>query len=611
LATSFGERFCIVRDVLLSLLAVLTTVTGGSCYGAAGEVDTTFGVNGIVLVSLPSPWVSSAVVRRSGGRIVYVGTVMKPANLGGLHDCVSGLLAGFNADGSADPSFGRGGVVASGEILAKPVDMLAGRCLRTAIVQRDDKVVVFGTGRDTTTGTDTSFALRLTARGDVDPTFGASGYSPIETGDEWPWAAALQNDGKTIVTLVASQPRLTLLRLNADGSRDTSFGSNGRAVVPLAGSFGLAGQPTAVALQRDGKIVVAASWVEASMGSLIEAIRLARLLPDGSLDPSFGVGGIAGGDLREQYVGVPSLAIQADGRIVVATSLGTRETFGLARYRADGSLDTTFGTGGLVTTAFPGYDQAAVTDLEVTPSGKLVVAGYAARPSNAEGVVARYLGDGSLDAAFGAARDGRAAVRGSLGFQSMSLSSDGSLVFASLVNGLMRLDKLKGDDALDVVEFYNASLDHYFMSADVQEVTDLDFGFHRGWTRTGLGFKAYSTNLGNAAVAGILIPPALGDSHFFTSDEEELAEILAKMVSDPNYQGYIVESPIVFRVVRPGASTGQCPPATEPVYRLWNQRLDSNHRYTASLAVRAEMISRGYVSEGAGSSGVAMCAPLG
>jgi hypothetical protein len=191
----------------------------------------------------------------------------------------------------------------------------------------------------------------------------------------------------------------------------------------------------------------------------------------------------------------------------------------------------------------------------------------------------------------------------------MLLGSDGSQVFANLLSGPIRLDKLKGDDALDVVEFYNASLDHYFMSADVQEVNDLDFEFRRGWMRTGFGFKAYQRNLGDAAVTRIYMPPALGDSHFFTSDEVELNQILAKMLTDPSYQGYVVESSDVFRVFRPDPLTGGCPGSTVPVYRLWNQRADSNHRYTTSLAIRLQMITRGYLPEGVGSPAVVMCVP--
>jgi hypothetical protein len=163
---------------------------------------------------------------------------------------------------------------------------------------------------------------------------------------------------------------------------------------------------------------------------------------------------------------------------------------------------------------------------------------------------------------------------------------------------------------LYVYEFYNAALDHYFVTADPREVFELDLGFSlRGWSRTGRMFKANDRAVAGAQpVCRFYIPAQLGDSHFFSASPDECAAVLRNAATDPNYSGYEQESAAAFHAPLPDAS-GACPTGTSPVYRLWNRRADSNHRYTTDRAVRAQMIAAGYVPEGYGPDGVAMCAP--
>jgi hypothetical protein len=88
----------------------------------------------------------------------------------------------------------------------------------------------------------------------------------------------------------------------------------------------------------------------------------------------------------------------------------------------------------------------------------------------------------------------------------------------------------------------------------------------------------------------------------------ECAAVLSKVGVDPNYSGYVYETPSAFYIALPDRNIGVCPSSTIPVYRLWNQRADSNHRYTADPSIRDAMVSRGYVAEGYGPNAVAMCA---
>ena len=163
--------------------------------------------------------------------------------------------------------------------------------------------------------------------------------------------------------------------------------------------------------------------------------------------------------------------------------------------------------------------------------------------------------------------------------------------------------------AESVVEYYNATLDHYFITPLANEIDALDSGRIAGWTRTGLGFQASAApSAGLSPVCRFYIPPAHGDSHFLSASPAECDALRAKIGVDPNFTGYIEETPAEFYIALPDTASGACPSATTPVYRLWNGRADSNHRYTADAATREAMVGRGFIAEGYGPDGVAMCA---
>ena len=79
-------------------------------------------------------------------------------------------------------------------------------------------------------------------------------------------------------------------------------------------------------------------------------------------------------------------------------------------------------------------------------------------------------------------------------------------------------------------------------------------------------------------------------------------------MTDPNYSGYVAEAPNVFYIGLPDTTTGACPAGTVPVHRLWDNRADSNHRYTTDMNVVALMLAKGYVQEGYGPNAAIMCA---
>ncbi len=164
---------------------------------------------------------------------------------------------------------------------------------------------------------------------------------------------------------------------------------------------------------------------------------------------------------------------------------------------------------------------------------------------------------------------------------------------------------------VDAVEFRHAALDHYFVTANADEIAKLDTGFFTGWTRTGLGFKVLEpadTSPGAMPVCRFYGNPAAGlDSHFYSASATECDEVKQKFPL-----AWLLESSNVFQIYLPDLATGACAPNTIPVYRSWNNRTDSNHRYTTSASVHDGMIAKGYVAEGYGTGPrpVAMCAPV-
>jgi hypothetical protein len=167
-----------------------------------------------------------------------------------------------------------------------------------------------------------------------------------------------------------------------------------------------------------------------------------------------------------------------------------------------------------------------------------------------------------------------------------------------------------------VVEYYAAALDHYFITPLAAEIDALDSGRIPGWTRTGQTFLAYpsqsTADLAANPVCRFYIPPQDGDSHFFSASPDECAALLQKVMTDPRYSGFVYETPNLFYIdLPPNLVTGICPPLTMPVYRLYNNRADTNHRYTTDPAIRAQMIAKGYIPEGYGPDSVSMCAPTG
>ena len=164
----------------------------------------------------------------------------------------------------------------------------------------------------------------------------------------------------------------------------------------------------------------------------------------------------------------------------------------------------------------------------------------------------------------------------------------------------------------NVDEYYNAALGHFFMTGSEPDIDAIESGRIKGWESTGYSLGGLTVPIpthccstyGQVAVpvCRFYIPPSAGDSHFFSAFAEECDEVAVK------FPTFVLETRAAFYVYLPDKETGACPVPFRPVYRLWNQRADTNHRYIYdNLALRMTMLQKGWVPEGRGPAGVAWC----
>ncbi len=251
-------------------------------------------------------------------------------------------------------------------------------------VQADGKILLAGSS-------DGDFAaVRYNSDGSLDTTFGSDGIVTTDFGgSDYSSSITVQPDSKILLAGLGNG-NFVLARYNSDGSLDTSFDYDGK----LATDLGEYDYGHSIALQPDGKILVVGSN---------DNFTLARYKSDGTLDTSFGYDGkltidFGGGDHGN------NVTVQADGKILVAgRSYDFLPDFALARYRSDGSLDTSFGYDGKLTTDFGLVDYAYIVAIQ--PDGKILVGGNTSMGSSSGHsysafVLARYNSDGSLDTSF-------------------------------------------------------------------------------------------------------------------------------------------------------------------------------------------------------------------
>lgn len=360
-----------------------------------GVLDSTFGNNGKVISNIGSRVGSSDVARaiavQTDGKFVAGGYSYDGAQK-------DFALIRYNTNGSLDSSFGSNGRLILS--LSSGDDEIHGLAMQT-----DGKILVGGSANINSNG---EFAIvRFNSDGSLDTSFGASGkiITPVSNDRDYIQALAVQPDGKIVAAGVGGTA-FVVVRYNSDGSLDAAFDGDGKVLIP---SFNGA---NAVAIQTDNKIVVAGYGLDGSVYGSYYDIVIVRLNPDGSFDMSFDTDGMLTTGINKDDV-VNAIAIQSDGKIVVAGYTDTCDYFCLARdaivlrYDSTGKLDPSFGTAGIVTTNL-GSNADEARALAIQNSGEIVVGGIFYNTSDRDFVVLRYSTDGLPDSAFDA--DGKATV---------------------------------------------------------------------------------------------------------------------------------------------------------------------------------------------------------
>jgi uncharacterized delta-60 repeat protein len=254
--------------------------------------------------------------------------------------------------------------------------------------------------------------------GMLDPTFGVRGVFTDSAGEfnnagTFGTVVALQSNGKIVV---GGQIGFStgVVRLNANGTLDSAFGVGGTVTSILGGNDGEC-QVMGLAIQTDGKIVVGISNLEQGFGPMF---ILARLNVNGSLDSTFGSAGVVETQIGSFGAVASVLALQPDGKILLAGGGA------MARYNSNGQLDSTFGSGGIATILVTGP-----TAIALQPDGKILLAAggsvvaFSAPPpgvsfAQAAGIISRYNTNGSLDTSFGISGEAASvAVAGAIAVQ--------------------------------------------------------------------------------------------------------------------------------------------------------------------------------------------------
>ncbi len=400
-----------------------------SLMGSSGSPDPNFGTGGNAGADFGGFETGQAAALQADGKIVVAGST----TLGGNSDFA---IARFNANGSLDATFFTDGT--------KTVDYAGSDTARDVLVQPNGKIVVVGSGgllADV-------YVTRLNSDGSNDMSFNGVGTVGVDLdGTDVGWAAALQADGKIVIatsSTVAGNNSIAVLRLNTDGSSDTSFDGDGLRTVDYGGSppSGLAVRD--VLVQPDGKYVLA--------GSGTANVIVTRLNPDGSFDTSFDGDGIAPIDFGGGTDFGNAVALQANGKIVVAGHTDGQLDAAVARLQPGGALDTTFSGDGKQTINVG--TSTGASGVAMQANGRIVVAGVAeSGPITGNVLVARLQGDspaagGGPAPSPGGGPGGRAGGPGGQGGRKGVPRCNGK---RATIVGSARADRLKGTRRADVI----------------------------------------------------------------------------------------------------------------------------------------------------------------
>jgi uncharacterized delta-60 repeat protein len=409
-----------MRRSLLTLalaLALLGTAVAVAL-ATPGDLDTGFGDNGRRVLDYGGEDSATDVAVQPDGKIVVVGIGGDPSKF---------KVTRLDADGKPDSGFGSGGTVT--------LDFAAGgaeQAYSVALVP-GGRIVVAGW---VDTGIDTDVAVaRLLSNGDPDPSFDEDGKREINVGDSArAYTVAIDKQGEIVVGGDGTGG-LLVMSLDPNGAFDAGFNNGAPLQFQPAGTF----NPSfsGLALTDRGSIVVAGTD---RTGDDTADVFISSVASAGNVDDGFGQGGTVIRDLGGNDA-AGGIAVQPDGKIVMASRAGAAEQFSIARFNADGDLDDSFGTGGHVGIDSGGYGAA---DVMVQRSGKLLATGF---NDALRAIVMRVQPGGTLDTTFGGGSGVTSNVFGGVedNGRAGALQADGKIVIAGQTNQNAVVARLQGD----------------------------------------------------------------------------------------------------------------------------------------------------------------------
>ncbi len=345
-----------------------------------GSLDKNFNSTGIVSTRIGNTSdVGRSVVIQPDGKIVVAGE----SNNGQNYDIA---LVRYNENGSLDSSFAMDGILTTS--IGSSNDY--GRSVK---IQQDGKIVVAGSSFN---GISYDIALlRYNVDGTLDDDFNGNGILTDSFGshDDIGRSVTIQQEGKIIIagdSYNGSNIDLTIARYNENGSRDLSFGVEGKIIT----DFGFDEEAYSVIIQTDGKIILAGSSINDNSN-----IFVTRYNEDGSLDNSFQANGKLNLFIGRTNVYGKSIALQKDGKIIL-TGYHSSSGYFLARYNDDGNLDNTFNSNGKVIKTIP-HVFSRINAVALQNDGKIVLAGRINQSQASDFLLIRHLEDGRIDSSFG------------------------------------------------------------------------------------------------------------------------------------------------------------------------------------------------------------------
>ncbi len=451
------HRMSLPRFLPVALGALALGAAPTSALAAEGELDPTFGTDGIAAIAPTADWsTGNGVLALPGGKVVAVGTSENESRR-------LTTLARLNADGTPDAAFGDRGIV---------LDKVAGGSTGEAVARdaAGGLIVVGAAPGHPETTMPRWFMARYRADGDLDTDFADAGHrldsfgpyadsSGISAGAR---AVAIAPDGKIVVAGYAywqdgpyrgaNARHVVIARYTADGQPDHSFGPDDQGWVDVRPAGGEA-VPDDVIIAADGTIHVAGGARFWGGGTSTDVLTLgaqsgpagfvARVTADGVLDADFGADGFALSDMSSDDVAPTDraeaygLARDADGRIVIAGEglHGDGAAMTVARFTADGKTDATFGDDGEVVRPL-GFGDAAYGDVMID-GDRIVVVGGGDTEGGSWIVASRFTEDGVPDPSFGDRGTTDSEIGSSSLLTGVALAEDGKVVAAGSNNGQM------------------------------------------------------------------------------------------------------------------------------------------------------------------------------